>query len=184
MSVMGFLIYIYIDMSRMDPNQPSPVSVPLNEEEGLHQLNHQSVNSSTTGAEVSPNVQEASTSTVPFPLPGEPSSEDIEAIRGSSHDESRSLKRKEPDYDSDNDEGKVDGGHGEKSENNHMSKKVSRKTMNKTESSDEEEETCNPMVSDDEFDPDEENKGDRIGTTVYSECHVLSILMKWVNVRI
>jgi len=50
----------------------------------------------------------------------------------------------------------------------------------------EEEETCNPMVSDvEELEENEDAfRGDRIGGTTYSQRHVLKLLIKWVQVRI
>lgn len=93
-------------------------------------------------------------------------------VASSSPSTSRSsLKRKEPDFEED----------GEVEETNGL-EKSSRKRLEEVD--EEEEATCNPMVSDEECDESEEAfRGDRIGSTVYSERHVLKILMQWIEVN-
>ena len=49
-----------------------------------------------------------------------------------------------------------------------------------------EEQFCNPMASDSDGNDEDENesllRGDRIGSTTYSERHVLKILLSWMEV--
>lgn len=95
-----------------------------------------------------------------------------------------SLKRKEPEEDAEDgsvEDGQHDGVAGATKASD--SSPSSRKNCRGDQSEDEEE-TCNPMASDEEeCDETEETfRGDRIGNTVYSERHVIKILMKWVEV--
>lgn len=89
-----------------------------------------------------------------------------------------SLKRKEPE--------KEDDEEGDDDERKNLHK-ASRKRIGEGnekfgDTEEDEEATCNPMVSDEECSETEEAfRGDRIGSTTYSERHVLKILMKWLE---
>ncbi|CAL8092622.1 unnamed protein product [Orchesella dallaii] len=89
----------------------------------------------------------------------------------------QSVKRKGPYTNNEDDE--------QPEEEEDVPDQAGHKAMKKDDgvSDEDEEATCNPMVSDaEECDETEEAfRGDRIGTTVYSERHVLKILMKWVE---
>lgn len=91
-----------------------------------------------------------------------------------------SLKRKEPEKETDDDDEDEDN----ERKNHH---KASRKKIGESNDKfgdveEDEEATCNPMVSDEECSETEEAfRGDRIGSTTYSERHVLKILMKWLE---
>lgn len=88
-----------------------------------------------------------------------------------------SLKRKEPDSEDDDSESEAL----EKSSRKRVMENPEKLPVDQDE---EEEQTCNPMVSDEECDETEEAfRGDRIGSTMYSERHVLKILMKWIEVN-